>query len=219
MRSALILALVCVAGAAAADPDPVIKVDHLKGALPPGVKASGSLDNAVYFGDKNGLNYVLFSSKGHKGDSMYLFLDHWVVPPGGKAKLLRTVKELLEPCDGDMDLAAHNDAFGVTDLDHDGKAEITFGYETTCRSDVSSATYKLLLLEDGAKYILRGTTRIETNGYAGQGGDYTADPAQSKWPKRFFEHATALWDKTADDLQIPPGSNNGGGGAANPCGN
>lgn len=217
MRSLAAVVTLCalVRLASAAPPKPV----RVTGALPAGVKASGPLDAAWAFGDKSGINYVLFSSKelrggpGPDGDptaGALLYVDHWVVPAGGKARLVRTVRDKVEDCWASMTAKFHDDAFGVTDLDGDGLGEITLAYETGCRSDVSSDTLKLLVLENGAKYILRGETRIE-----GQtGGSFAADPAEARWPAKFLAHAKDVWDATADDASIPPGA-----AAANPCGN
>lgn len=217
MRSLAAVVTLCalVRLAAAAPPKPVA----VTGALPAGVKPSGSLDAAWAFGDKRGINYVLFSSKalrggpGPEGDptaGAMLYVDHWIVPAGGKAKLVRTVRDKVEDCAFSMTAKFHDDAFGVTDLDGDGTGEITFAYETGCRSDVSSDTLKLLVLENGAKYILRGETRIE----GATGGSFTADPAEARWPAKFLAHAKDVWDATADDASIPPGV-----AGANPCGN
>ena len=216
MRSLCAVVLVLSARVAVAAPP---KLEKLSGALPAGVKATGgSLDAAYYFADKNGINYVLFSSKevrgrpGPDGDpsqGALLYVDHWVLPAGGKARSLRAVKDLVEDCAFSMTARMHDDAFAVTDLDDDGKAEITFAYEIGCRSDVSPNTLKLIVLENGQKYILRGETRIE----GGYGGSFTPDPSEARWPKKFLDHAKEVWNDTADDSSIPPGAS-----GANPCG-
>jgi len=218
MRSLVVVLLVLAARTAVAGAP---KVEKLSGAPPAGVKPTGgSIDAAYFFADKNGINYVLFSSKsvrgkpGPDGDPMQgalLYVDHWVLPAGGKAKSLRAVKDLVEDCAWSLTSRTHDDAFGVTDLDNDGTAEITFAYELGCRSDVSPNTLKLIVLENGTKYILRGTTRIEGD----VGGDFTPDPVEARWPKKFLEHAKDVWTSTADDSSIAPGAS----GAANPCGN
>lgn len=191
-----------------------------QGSLPRTVRATGSLDAAWTYGDRNGLNYVLFSSQhgtggpgpdGSPSPNAWLYVDHWVVPATGKPRLVRTVRQQVEDCGmGQLTAQFHGDAFGVTDLDADGLAEITLAYEYGCRSDVRSNDLKLLVLENGAKYILRGTTRIEGH----TGGDYDPDPAAARWPAKFLAHAKDVWDATADDASIPPGAAD-----ANPCGN
>ena len=99
-----------------------------------------------------------------------------------------------------MTAAFHPDALEVTDLDHDGIGELWFGYEVGCRSDVSPNTYKLLALEGGNKYILRGETLIDDGSGQKYGGTYEVDPSFTRGPPAFLAHARALWDRTAADL-------------------
>jgi hypothetical protein len=93
-------------------------------------------------------------------------------------------------------------AFTVTDLDGDGFAEITYGYQLACRSDVSTATYKLLLAENGKKHILRGHTRIAHEELPEE-GTFTPEPDAKKWAKGFFDHAVEVWKATDADLDDP----------------
>ena len=210
MRTFVIACVMMVSAAAVAAPPRASKVS---GGLPAGVKASGTLDSAWSFTDKRGIDYVLFSSKrvhGKDGNGptfgAYLFVDVWVLPAGGTAKLVRTVKDKVEDCDHDPEAQFHDAAFGVTDLDGDGVAEVAFGYETGCRSDVSPLTYKLLLLRGADKFILRGTTFTHAADDSGktQGGDFTPEPGATSWPKGFYDHAADLWKRTAIDPDAPP---------------
>lgn len=130
-----------------------------------------------------------------------LFVDHWVVAKGKKARALRPVRDLVDDCPLDLVAKFVDGASGVTDLDGDGIAEVTYGYQLACRGDVSSATYKLLLVENGKKYILRGTSRLHVDGVP-PGGDFKPEPAAAKWPKPYYERAAALWQATADDVEI-----------------
>lgn len=175
--------------------------------LPEGVTVRGSkLERALTFHDKAGTHYVVFSSTAKGNQSAYLYVDDWLI--AGKAKPVSKlpVRDMVDPCEmGGIDVRFHDAATAVTDLDHDGLAELTFSYELACRSDVSPATYKLLVIEDGAKLILRGTTRVDDDGKgAVLGGEFTPDPAPAKWPTAFLEHAKQRWNATADDAQIPP---------------
>ena len=79
-------------------------------------------------------------------------------------------------------------------LDADGVAELTFAYRTTCTSDVSPLTLKLLMLEQGAKYILRGSTRVDVGGGERMGGERQPDAALKKVPD-FRAHAEEVWGK------------------------
>jgi hypothetical protein len=209
--------LVAVLGlsSATAAADPTIETKSLNAVdLPRGVSARGdTFISAVSFVDKNGTNYVVLSSHASQKSvrdvgpsySNYLYVDPWVVPARGKPRNLLAVRDMVVDCVmGDASARFHDDAFTVTDLNGNGIAEITFGYElANCRSDVRPATYKLLLLENGTKYILRGETR--TPGPDGKiGGVFTPDPVAAKWPRVFLAHVEELWNRTADDLALPP---------------
>jgi hypothetical protein len=208
MRAAIcILAVTVAARTAAADAPKLAPVDEK--ALPADVRPGApTLEKAYTFTDKNGTNYLLFSNK-RTCDTGWLFVDHYAVAAGAKkARLVREVKELVESCSSGMSLGLHADALGVTDLDGDGYAEITFGYERGCRTDATPDDYKLLVLENGDKYILRGHSVIDTKDASDptDGGDFTPDPAKGKWPAAFYKHATEVWAKTDADWLIPPGS-------------
>lgn len=170
--------------------------------LPAGVTVRGMFQSGVTFKDKNGTNYVLFGgSSDTKKNSAMLFVEDWVVPAkGGKPRNLLPVRDLVAPCEmGGVTAKFHDAASAITDLDGDGIAEVTFAYELACRSDVSPATYKLLVLENGKKYILRGQTTVDA-GDGLMGGKFTAEPAEAKWPAAFLKHAKEVWTNTAADL-------------------
>ena len=119
--------------------------------------------------------------------SRYLQIRHYAA-----GKLVREVNDKVERCAFDLTLDLLPGAFAVTDLDGDGQGEVTLAYKMGCRSDVSSLDLKLLLLEDGAKLILRGSTRV-FDGQRHIGGAYKAEPAKASWPAAFFAHADKLW--------------------------
>jgi hypothetical protein len=205
MRTLAFAAIIAASWATRAAAD-APKLAHVTGALPAGVKPSAALEHAEMFTDKNGTNYVLFSAKRDK-HTVELFVDHYALAAGGQPKLLRNVKELVEDCEEDLTAQFHDAATGVTDLDGDGYGEVTFAYQVGCRGDVSPDDYKLLLLENGDKYILRGTTKIATHDDSQgptAGGDFKPDPAKGKWPAAFYKHATDLWKQTSNDAMIPP---------------
>ena len=207
MRYAPLIVLL-LTGYAAADPPKLAKVTASD--LPGGVTASGpTLDQAWKYVDKAGTNYVLFSEKrSETGTGMgaersaTLYVDDWLVPAKGKPKNLLPVREVVEHCNLALTARFHDDALEVTDLDKDGIGEITFAYETNCASDVRPATYKVLTLQNGTMYILRGHTRIADPDQPG--GDYGADPIFKKAPAAFLDHAKQVWQKTADDSESPP---------------
>ncbi|HEY6179266.1 MAG TPA: hypothetical protein VIX73_32655, partial [Kofleriaceae bacterium] len=78
-------------------------------------------------------------------------------------------------------------------------------YELSCRSEAKPAIYKLIMLENGRQYTLHGETRVESpNLVAAPGGDFEIEPEATQWPRGFLDHAKELWQRTADDLEMPP---------------
>jgi hypothetical protein len=169
------------------------------------------VERVVTFSDKNGANYVVFSSTSsekQKPDddastrTVWLYVDHWAIATGKAPRALLPARDVIE-CYMGATLAKFADkAFTVTDLDSDGLAEITYGYQLACRSDVSTAAYKLLLVENGRKHILRGNSKLAHENLPG-GGTFKPEPDAKKWPEGFFEHAVEVWNATVADLDDP----------------
>jgi hypothetical protein len=181
---------------AAGEPAEIEKLSFDKGSVPRGIEIDGELDTGLRFRDKNGDNWVLVSYKEPKskqvGASRYLYVKH-VAVDGGETRELRVVRDKVEDCEYDMLVQVHPESLEVTDLDGDGAGEVTFGYKLACRSDMSPATFKLLVLEDGDKYILRGDTKIGSDAVGFDGGNYKVDPSFKKGPPEFLEHAKKRW--------------------------
>jgi hypothetical protein len=175
--------------------------------LPKGVKAPTGFQKALSWSDKNGGNILIFSSRESTRTiadvevrSVYLNVEH-VAVAGAKTKQLRLVRDKVEDCDFDLTAEFIDQATQVTDLDNDGVSEVTFAYWIACRSDVSPLTIKLLVLENGQKYILRGNSVVPVGNEEGEtwGGDYKPDPGAKKWPKKFLQHAEAIWPQINED--------------------
>lgn len=120
--------------------------------------------------DLNGENIVLFSNKEHE-----LFVYHYA-SKSGEAKLLRKVYDFTEAdCEFDLFADFIEKSITVTDLNKDNYAEITFAYQLACISDVSPKALKLLMLQNGEKYIIRGQTEAYLGNNEYIGGDKTVD--------------------------------------------
>lgn len=107
-------------------------------------------------------------------------------------------KDFVNDCEFDVTVRLNEKSIAITDLDGNGRAELSFLYQLGCRSDVSAMTLKLLMYEGTAKYALRGQTRTkvgeEESGKAiEEGGSHEIDPAFEKAPPSFLEHAKAQW--------------------------
>ncbi|MEL6589234.1 MAG: hypothetical protein AAFQ68_04110 [Bacteroidota bacterium] len=137
--------------------------------------------------DAKGENIVLFTQKEEE-----LFVYHYAIK-ADSALLLRRIYDFEKDCEFDQTLEFVEASIGVTDLDEDNLGEITFAYRKACISDVSPLELKLLMLEDGEKYIIRGNTLI-TFGEESIGGDKEVDASFEAAPKVFLEHALEVWD-------------------------
>ncbi|MBQ7618410.1 MAG: hypothetical protein IJS50_06000, partial [Desulfovibrio sp.] len=82
----------------------------------------------------------------------------------------------------------------VTDLDHNGLAEVWLTYYLACRGDVSPEGMKIIMYENGQKYALRGETFLHVDGQD-LGGKYQLDSAFKKAPEVFRRFADQLWQK------------------------
>jgi hypothetical protein len=156
-----------------------------------GIKIDGDLVTVVRWIDVAGgqLEAVFQTKDGRNSRSLRVDLSLRTLHGW---KLLRTVTDRVDNCDLDRSVDFRMPSIGVTDLDNDGKGELTFAYTVNCAGDVSPMTLKLLVLERNDKYILRGTTRLDLDGEK-MGGEFKPQPARGKWPKGFLEHATRVW--------------------------
>lgn len=182
--------------------------------LPAGANVRGkTFERALSYRDRRGTHYVVMSAtdteRGAGEESSHsrtIYLDDWIVASAGATpRSALPVRDMVNDCQmGALSAHFHPASIDVTDLDGDGIAELAFGYELACRSDVSPATYKLLILVDGRKHILRGTTRVESYGSPQLGGTFVPEPVEARWPAGLFAHAQQRWNETCDDLTSPP---------------
>jgi hypothetical protein len=162
--------------------------------LPASMKVLGTLVSAMRYQDRGGDHIVAFSRQvDEKAGSARLQVQLWT-GTAGVGRITRTVKDGESGCEFDVHADFIEQALRVTDLDGDGFRELTFAYRTTCTSDVSPFNLKLLMLEQSAKYALRGTTRVNVGNGELVGGDNKADAALKK-NKLFLRHAETVWNE------------------------
>lgn len=73
------------------------------------------------------------------------------------------IYDLIENCPVDHFVKFNSDSFEVTDLDNDGVKEFSFIYTLACKGDISNSQMKLILIEGGEKYKIRGSNLCLTN--------------------------------------------------------
>ena len=166
--------------------------------IPDAIDAKGP--DAWGWRDANGENVFVVTyadSEGAESDydssrSRSMVITHDVLGSDGPVTRKRTVRDFVNDCPFDLHLLLEKDSLQVSDLDGDGLAEITFAYQFTCTSDVSPRSRKMLLLEDGEKYILRGHTGLNLPGMQ-MPSEFEVDPSVEKGPKVFRDHLIAAW--------------------------
>ena len=152
------------------------------------LKHDGEIIIQKVWEDYNGENIVLFTKSKEE-----LFVYHYSII-GDNAKLLRRVYDFEKDCEYDLFIDFIKNSIGVTDLDKNNLGEITFAYQKACISDVSPKELKLLMLENGNKYIIRGTTSIDKPGIKVDGSK-KIDASFNNAHASFLSHANKVWDK------------------------
>ncbi len=148
----------------------------------------GELQRVLSWTDKYGTNAVVFSRQKRGKTGGALVASHGRLEGDGSWTIVREFKEVIDACEFDLILEPYLGEWSITDLDKDGLGEATFAWNADCVSDVSPTTYKMLMIEDGAKYTLRGHTRVGEFG-----GEFKADPEFSNAPVGFQAHAEKAW--------------------------
>ncbi|MGW8391026.1 M949_RS01915 family surface polysaccharide biosynthesis protein [Pseudoduganella sp. HUAS MS19] len=107
-----------------------------------------------------------------------------------------TIKDGVD-CPG-LDSAASffADATTVTDLDKDGKAEVTVAYKTFCGGGIDPSVVKVILRQGKQKYAIRGESLIKFKGQDPMGGTNKPDKALQESDKAVFKrHMDKVWQQ------------------------
>ncbi|MFT4600189.1 MAG: hypothetical protein ACI857_000360 [Arenicella sp.] len=166
--------------------------------VPSACETEGKTVDAYSWKDENGTNYFIRTmgeaemeypeTDGDDKYSQYLYAYHYVENLKGEFSLLRQITDFIKDCEFDIIVSHELDALELSDLDQDSYGEITFVYRTACTSDVSPSTQKLIMLEDGEKYAIRGTTSV-----MGEGGEFEMGEEFESAPETFQPWAENIW--------------------------
>lgn len=177
---------------------------------PAGVEMKFPVTHALGWQDSKGENALVFAQqvRTEEGKSIQELQIRHARRADGDAKweTVRDFKELVTGCDGTTVIEVAASEWKLTDLDKDGVGEATFGYTAGCEvGGMKPLGHKVLMIEDGEKYALRGTKQIFGKNVvvdaAGNkmgdtiGGDFKADFAKA--PAGFQKHAESVWRATA----------------------
>lgn len=158
-----------------------------------GVDPVGAV-TALTWTDRIGANTVVLRDIGDEraeGEQLLLRVDH-AVQVGDRTTLLRQVKDDVTDCDVDKKLAFVDEALQVRDDDGDGVGEVVFAYRANCAGDPSPSSLKVLLLENGEKHILRGSS---TNELDTRGTSPVPEPAPDAWPTGSYPFLLDLYTR------------------------
>lgn len=184
----------------------VEKIDSTQ--FPKQIKYEGHVKSAVRWNDKLGENIAFTTETGYHFNKKFdhdaenssdaeLFAYHYVVYEN-KARQTWRVYDYISDCPVDIVASFVKNTFQVTDLDHNGLAEVWMMYKTICHGDVSPSEMKIIMYESNQKYAARGESKvavgIDDNGKQQFiGGKYQLDPNFKNGPKVFKEFAEKLW--------------------------
>ena len=177
--------------------------------IPAEIKYEGKVKNAVHWTDKLGENIVITTETGiyqsskfkheMEGGDAELFAYHFI-KSNGDFKQTWKVYDFISDCPVDIVASFIDKTFNITDLNHNGIAEVWLMYETVCHGDVSPMDMKIIMYEGQQKFAMRGKNKImygsDENGQKMyDGGKYQIDNAFSNGPTVFLEFAKKLWNK------------------------
>lgn len=177
-------------------PFPVRRLDGaaaLDAAERVGVDPVGAV-TALTWTDQIGANTVVMRDIGDEnagGEQLLLRVDH-AVQVGERTTLLREVKDDVTDCPVDKKLEFVDEALQVRDDDGDGVGEVVFAYRANCAGDPSPSSLKVLLLENGEKHILRGSS---TNEIEPRGTSPVPEPAPDAWPAGSYPFLLDLYTR------------------------
>ena len=147
-----------------------------------GLESEGALEG-LQFTDGAGTNVLLLRRRPNTQGGAELLADHIVYPNSQERQVLREVRDGVPDCSVDMIAEFVPESLTVTDYDEDGYGEASFAYRLNCSGDPSPDEQKLLVLEQGEKYILRGFALSPLEPFV----DPRPEPAPSAWPPGTYD--------------------------------
>ncbi len=182
--------------------------------LPKAISYKGDIEKSVYWNDSLGKHFIVLSEEGplrstDKKDSLgfcedgeckdaFIYAYHFLQRKDSIILVCKTV-DYVTQCSFDIYASFENNSLNITDLDKNGVPEIWFIYKTTCTSDVSPKTTKLLMYEGNKKHIARGTSRVKISATEYIGGERKFDSNFNMANQQVKTFAIQLWDKFVKD--------------------
>ncbi|MFO1253172.1 MAG: hypothetical protein U1E77_19030 [Inhella sp.] len=175
--------------------------DLRRGEIPSGVSVVGELVRALTWTDSDGKRLVVFDANARE-DGAGRHKDIRVVGyklEGSVYKEEWRVRDWVRNCPVDLVAYFERDSIEVTDLDRDGLSEISFVYRTACRGGMDFIDQRLVLIEAGKKYIIRGATELkgvsEITGRDIYDGPMVVDKPFNGAPSSFLKYSIKKWNE------------------------
>lgn len=172
--------------------------------IPKSISYKGNIIKALRYTDSLGDNLLITTEtnitddKPIEGkpntDSAELFAYHYTLK-NGSWTLTWKVYDFVKECPVDVIAQYIKDAITITDLNNDKTAEIWLTYLLACHGDVSPCDMKVIMYENGKKYVMRGENRVQAGENFYMGGEYKFDKVFNEGSKQFRDYAVKLWNK------------------------
>ena len=168
--------------------------------LPKTIQYKGNIVQTAQWTDSLGNNTILLTetgihdvdSNGNRGAALYAM--HYL-NKNDTAQLVWKMYDFIDDCPVDIVATFVKNGFAVTDLNHNGIAEVWMMYRVTCQGDVSPVPMKIIMYEGKQKYAARGSAKVKISASQFMGGDYELDDAFKNAPAAFKKYADELWQK------------------------
>ncbi len=172
--------------------------DFDPGDIPPIIEKQldgASFIKGAYWKDGNGDNYLgIYKEVDRDKDLTQLRAFHAVNLGGDKFRILKMLNDGIANCEFDLILDLIPASLTITDIDSNRYAEVIFVYQMGCISDVSPLQAKLMVLENGNKYAIRGNTSLS----ASDDQKAQIDSLLNQAPIAIQTYAQAQWERFTD---------------------
>lgn len=167
-----------------------------------GLLDNGKISKALSYKDKSG-TYIFIARQydiSLKSKSVNQIFEHEI-----KATLYKKVenqwveqwviRDGVNCPDLDYKVDFFTQQISATDIDHNGYTELTIPYNLFCGGDIDPSTIKIIFMNNGQKFAIRGHSLVLIKGEAPYGGNKTIDASLNNSKNLIFkEHLLTVWN-------------------------
>lgn len=135
-----------------------------------------------------------------RDEQFKLMATFYSASPTGKWTQTWTIRDGID-CPGlDADANFFVDSVTISDVNANGRLEVTVPYYLQCAGGVEPRTVKIILREGPAKFAIRGESEVRLPGQHPFGGEYTHDKSlRDSANQALRRHMEAIWAKVSID--------------------